>query len=271
MNFSQLINISGFSKKSLLCVGLDPDIEKIPVLFESSSEPFFDFCRVIVRNTHPFASSFKIQHAYFAAQGREAELKKLIAFIKSNYPETPVILDSKRGDIPDTAKKYAEEAFERFEADAVTVNPYMGIDTLAPFFKYSGKGIFVLARTSNPGGADFQNLKVAGEKLLYHVVIERCLSEFDEKDLGFVVGATAPDDVEKVRSLAPKSALLIPGVGTQGGEMEKVLNLTCLNNAGVLVNVSRSILYASCADDFAEKAAEAAEAFAKVTSAYVSR
>lgn len=269
MHFSQLINIASFSQKSLLCVGLDPDPNKIPILFRTSQEPFYDFCRAIVDSTSKFASSYKLQNAYFVATGREKELVKIIAYIKGHHPELPVILDSKRGDIADTAKKYAEEAFVRYEADAVTVNPYMGLDSIRPYLSHAHKGVFVLARTSNPGANDFQMQTLGNNKKLYELVIESCLKEFGDQNLGFVAGATSVEDIKKIRALAPKSILLIPGVGTQGGDLNQVLQYAQYDKGqGAIINVSRAISYASQGDDFAVKASAAAAEYVKLMRSY---
>ena len=232
--------------QSLLCVGLDPEIEKIP-----QGMGVADFLKEIVIATASETCAFKPQFAHFAALGLEKELADLILFIKKSYPNHIVILDAKRGDISSTADKYATEAFVRYGADAVTLNPYLGFDSLTPFLKHSDRGSIVLVRTSNPGAKDFQDLDCGGEALFYKVA--RRLTQINEnKNLCFVVGATYPEEMKKLRALCPDVPFLVPGIGAQGGDVKAVMNsgLTPLKT-GLFISSSRAILYASKGKDFA--------------------
>ncbi len=254
--FNQKIKASWNQKNSLLCVGLDPDMNRIPAKIKSSKEPLFEFNTHIIDATASWVCAFKPQIAYYAAFGAEAQLEKTINYIHNHYADTPVILDAKRGDIGSTARMYAMEAFERYQADAVTVNPYMGGDTLEPFLECSDRGVFILCKTSNPGSHDFQQL-VSGDKEIYQHVAERATNAWNKNNnVGLVVGATYPEIIKDVRKLVGEMPLLVPGIGTQGGDLELVLkNGLTANKTGLIINVSRSVAYASEDDDFA-KAAE---------------
>jgi orotidine-5'-phosphate decarboxylase len=247
------------ARHSLLCVGLDPDPARFPGDWAGRPERIADFCRAIVDATAEFAAAFKPQIAYFAAAGAEDQLQQVIAHIRQVAPATPIVLDAKRGDIGDTAKLYAREAFERYGADAVTVSPYMGFDTIEPYLQYEDRGVFALCRTSNPGGDDLQMQRLAdlpGQPRLFEHLAERAAA-YPHGQLGLVVGATYPEELARVRALAPNAPLLVPGVGAQGGDAAA----TAKANAGgpMLVNSSRAILYAGkTLADFAARAAEAA-------------
>ncbi|AOK28717.1 MULTISPECIES: orotidine-5'-phosphate decarboxylase [Burkholderia] len=247
---------------SLLCVGLDPEPTKFPAQFANQPDAIFDFCREIVDATAPFASAFKPQIAYFAAHRAEDQLERLIAHIHLQHPGLPVILDAKRGDIGSTAEQYAREAFERYRADAVTVNPYMGFDSIEPYLAYDDKGVIVLCRTSNPGGSDLQFLDTGGRPL-YQVVASLAADKWNKRtgQLGLVVGATFPKEIEIVRGLVGDMPLLIPGIGAQGGDVAATVSAgRTADGAGMMINSSRAILYASREDDFADAAAHAARA-----------
>ncbi|SMF99247.1 orotidine-5'-phosphate decarboxylase [Burkholderia singularis] len=247
---------------SLLCVGLDPEPTKFPAQFANQPDAIFDFCREIVDATAPFASAFKPQIAYFAAHRAEDQLERLIAHIHLQHPGLPVILDAKRGDIGSTAEQYAREAFERYRADAVTVNPYMGFDSIEPYLTYDDKGVIVLCRTSNPGGSDLQFLDTGGRPL-YQVVASLAADKWNKRtgQLGLVVGATFPKEIEIVRGLVGDMPLLIPGIGAQGGDVAATVSAgRTADGAGMMINSSRAILYASREDDFADAAAHAARA-----------
>ncbi|KVE27946.1 orotidine 5'-phosphate decarboxylase [Burkholderia singularis] len=247
---------------SLLCVGLDPEPTKFPAQFANQPDAIFDFCREIVDATAPFASAFKPQIAYFAAHRAEDQLERLIAHIHLQHPGLPVILDAKRGDIGSTAEQYAREAFERYRADAVTVNPYMGYDSIEPYLTYDDKGVIVLCRTSNPGGSDLQFLDTGGRPL-YQVVASLAADKWNKRtgQLGLVVGATFPKEIEIVRGLVGDMPLLIPGIGAQGGDVAATVSAgRTADGAGMMINSSRAILYASREDDFADAAAHAARA-----------
>ncbi|QSY07536.1 orotidine-5'-phosphate decarboxylase [Burkholderia pseudomallei] len=246
---------------SLLCVGLDPEPTKFPAHLENQPDAIFDFCREIVDATAPFASAFKPQIAYFAAHRAEDQLERLIAHIHLQHPGLPVILDAKRGDIGSTAEQYAREAFERYRADAVTVNPYMGFDSIEPYLEYEDKGVVVLCRTSNPGGSDLQFLETGGRPL-YQVVADLAASQWNAKtgQLALVVGATFPREIEIVRGVVGDMPLLIPGIGAQGGDVAATVAAgRTADGAGMMINSSRAILYASRGDDFADAAARTAE------------
>ena len=242
---------------SMLCAGLDPDPARFPAVVHGS---VFDFCRAIVDATADLVCAFKPQIAYFSAVAAEADLERLCAYIRSEYPHVLLVLDAKRGDIGSTAEQYAKEAFDRYGAQVVTVNPYMGTDTVEPYLHHPDGAVFVLCRTSNPGSGDFQNLRVDGEPLYLHVA-RRVATEWNEiGDCGLVVGATYPDELREVRELVGDLPLLVPGVGAQGGDIEAIVDAGATRDGfGMVVNSSRAILYASAGDDFADAArAEAA-------------
>lgn len=248
---------------SLLCVGLDPDPARFPTTLRGDASRIYDFCAAIVDATADLVIAFKPQIAYFAAYRAEEQLERLIAHMRRTAPHVPVILDAKRGDIGSTAEQYAKEAFERYGADAVTLSPFMGFDSLQPYLKYHGKGAFLLCRTSNPGGDDLQNQRladVAGQPLLYEHVARLAQGPWNlNGQLGLVVGATYPAEIERVRAVAPNLPLLIPGVGAQGGDALATVRagwraLADETVAPIVVNSSRAILYASTGADFAEAA-----------------
>ena len=245
---------------SLLCLGLDPDPARLPLSLTATGGAVFSFCRAIVDATAEFVCSFKPQIAYFSAQHAEDQLQQLITYIHEAHPGIPVILDAKRGDIGATAKQYAREAFERYQADAVTVNPYMGHDSLLPYLEWSNKGVIALCRTSNPGSADLQDLPVNGQPLYQQVAQLAARSWNSNGQLGLVVGATFPGDIAKVRAIVGDMPLLIPGIGDQGGDIEATVKAGRItNNTGMLISSSRAILYASHSEDFAQAAAIAAK------------
>ena len=245
---------------SLLTVGLDPEPSRFPGAFANRPDRIFDFCREIVDATAPFASAFKPQIAYFAAHRAEDQLEALIAHIHERHPGLPVILDAKRGDIGSTAEQYAREAFERYRADAVTVNPYMGFDSIEPYLAHDGKGVIVLCRTSNPGGSDLQFLDTLGRPL-YQVVASLAAEKWNASgQLGLVVGATFPKEIEIVRGIVGDMPLLIPGIGAQGGDVEATVHAgRTSTGGGMMINSSRAILYAGKDENFARAAALAAE------------
>ena len=248
---------------SLLCVGLDPDPAKVPDQYRGNASRIYDFCAAIVDATADLAMAFKPQIAYFAAHRAEAQLERLVAHMRSAAPHVPVILDAKRGDIGSTAEQYAIEAFERYGADAVTLSPFMGFDSVAPYLKYHDKGAFLLCRTSNPGGDDLQSQRLAsvdGQPLLYEHIARLVQGPWNlNGQLGLVVGATYPVEIERVRALAPTVPLLIPGVGAQGGDAAATVKAGWRSANGetvapIVVNSSRAILYASSGSDFAAAA-----------------
>lgn len=267
MNFKDMLHKASKSQQSLLCVGLDPEPSKFPMQWRGQAHHIYDFCAQIVDATHDVVCAFKPQIAYFAAHRAENQLERLITHIRAVAPHVPVILDAKRGDIGSTAEQYAIEAFERYGADAVTLSPFMGFDSVEPYLKYHGKGAFLLCRTSNPGGDDFQNQRLAsvdGAPFLYEHIARLAQGPWNlNGQLGLVVGATYPDEIEKVRSLAPTLPLLIPGVGAQGGDAVATVKAGLRMSNGeptgpIIVNSSRAILYASSSENFASAARHAA-------------
>ena len=264
MSFMQALRARWEQADSLVCVGLDPEPEKFPQQFADDPDAVFNFCRDIVDATAEYACSFKPQIAHFAALGAEDALARLIAHIHARHPAIPVILDSKRGDIGSTAQHYATEAFDRYGADAVTVNPYLGRDSLQPFLDRADRGVVVLCRTSNPGASDLQDLLVQAEngvaRPLYQHVAAKVAKQWNEHgNCALVVGATWPGQLREVRAIVGDVPLLVPGVGAQGGDVEAVVaNAKTADGTGLIVSSSRAILYASNGDDFAEAAAEAA-------------
>ncbi|MBI3871886.1 MAG: orotidine-5'-phosphate decarboxylase [candidate division Zixibacteria bacterium] len=240
---------------AILCIGLDPDLEKMPAVVARGAEPLYHFSRLVVEATSRYACAFKPNLAFFEAYGSKgiAQLEKLLAEIPS---EVPTILDGKRGDIGNTSRLYARFLFEHLNGDAATINPYLGQDSLEPFFDYPGKVAFVLCLTSNPGSADIQTLQTGG-RAVYQGVIDH-LRAFDGR-YGLVVGAQHQEMLADVRQRAPNAPLLIPGVGAQGGELAGAVTQAATGGAPALINVSRDILYASSQSDFAEQAAARAE------------
>lgn len=245
---------------SLVCVGLDPEPAKFPSRFKGDTDAVFAFCRDIVDATAQYACAFKPQIAHFAALGAEDALQRLVAHIHRTQPGIPVILDSKRGDIGSTAQHYASEAFDRYGADAVTANPYLGRDSLQPFLDRADRGVVILCRTSNPGAGDLQDLVVSDGRPLYQHVAEKVAREWNgHGNCSLVVGATWPAQLREVRAIVGDVPFLVPGVGAQGGDVEAVVtNAKTADGTGLMVSSSRAILYASGGDDFAEAAARAA-------------
>lgn len=265
MNFIDSLTNAWQQSNSALCVGLDPDPTKLPphllTKHPSTAGAIYEFCIAIVDATAPFVCSFKPQIAYFASQRAEHELEALIAYIHERHPGLPVILDAKRGDIGSTAEHYALEAFERYRADAVTVSPYMGFDSIEPYLAFKDKGVIMLCRTSNPGGSDLQALTVGDDKIYEHVAKLANSAWNKSGQLGLVVGATFPAELARVRELAPELPLLIPGVGAQGGDVEQTVRAgKRADGYGMMINSSRAILYASSQNDFAAAAAKVAQA-----------
>jgi orotidine-5'-phosphate decarboxylase len=259
MGFMQALRARWDEADSLVCVGLDPEPEKFPARFADDADAVFHFCRAIVDATAEFACAFKPQIAHFAALGAEDALHRLIAYIHAAHPGVPVILDSKRGDIGSTAQRYASEAFDRYAADAVTVNPYLGRDSVQPFLDRADKGVVILCRTSNPGAGDLQDLIVDGRPLYQHVAETIARDWNAHGNCALVVGATWPEQLREVRAIVGDMPFLVPGVGAQGGDVAAVIgNAKTTDGTGLVVSSSRAILYASRRDDFAEAAANAA-------------
>lgn len=258
MTFLEKLRAAQQRNASMLCVGLDPEPSRFPAALKGDASKIYDFCARIVDATADLSIAFKPQIAYFAAHRAEDQLEKLMRHMKANAPHVPVILDAKRGDIGSTAEQYAKEAFERYDADAVTLSPFMGFDSVQPYLKYEGKGAFLLCRTSNPGGDDLQNQRLAsveGQPLLYEHVARLAQGPWNlNGQLGLVVGATYPAEIERVRQIAPTLPLLIPGVGAQGGDAVATVKAGWREDGPIIVNSSRAILYASGGDDFADAA-----------------
>ena len=266
MTFLAQLAAAERKNNSMLCVGLDPEPTRFPGRFKGDANKIYDFCAAIVDATADLVMAFKPQIAYFAAHRAEGQLERLMEHMRRTAPQVPIILDAKRGDIGSTAEQYAIEAFERYGADAVTLSPFMGFDSVAPYLKHHDKGAFLLCRTSNPGGEDLQNQRlstVPGEPLLYEHVARLAQGPWNlNGQLGLVVGATYPAEIERVRAIAPTLPLLIPGVGAQGGDAVVTVKAGWRGKAGaqgagretgaaIIVNSSRAIIYASPGDDFA--------------------
>lgn len=243
-----------------MCVGLDPDPARFPTALRNDATAIERFCRDIVEATGDAVCAFKPQVAYFAANGAEVALERVCSHIRREYPNVVVILDAKRGDIGDTAEMYAREAFDRYGADAVTVNPWLGSDSLEPFFARQDRATFVLCRTSNPGSGELQSVHDAGGTALYERVAQRAAADWSKRaSVGLVVGATQPGELRRVREIVGDLPLLVPGVGAQGGDASAVVRSAATSDGtGLIVNSSRAVLYASGGDDYATAARTAA-------------
>ncbi len=262
MKFTEKLHAAWESQNSLLMIGLDPDQQRFPEDIVQDKNAIYEFCIGIVDATAEYACGFKPQIAYFASQGAETQLANICHYIQQKYPHLPIVLDSKRGDIGTTAEHYAHEAFSRYRADAVTVNPYMGFDSIEPYLAWENKGVIILCRTSNPGGSDLQFAQLDnGEPLYLHVA--RLVAEKWNRNgqCGLVVGATFPEEIAKVRAVVgPDMPLLIPGIGAQGGDIDSTVSAGCnADGTGIMINSSRAILYASAGLDWREAAAETAK------------
>jgi orotidine-5'-phosphate decarboxylase len=254
------------SKKSFLCVGLDTDIQKIPKHLLDQPDPIFAFNKAIIDATSEFCVSYKINTAFFEAMGAQGweSMKKTFDYIPKDCLS---IADAKRGDIGNTSDQYAKAFFETLGADSVTLAPYMGNDSIAPFFKYNGKFGIVLALTSNPGSADYEQQKI-GDEFLFEKVLKNTCQLGTPENLMFVVGATKPQEFEIIRKHAQDHFLLVPGVGAQGGSLTEVVKFGRNADIGLLINASRSIIYASSGKDFAEAAALEAKILQEAMAVY---
>jgi len=269
MTFIEMLQSAQARNASMLCVGLDPEPTRFPAQLKGDANKIYDFCARIVDATADLVIAFKPQIAYFAAHGAEAALERICEHIRRAHPHAVLILDAKRGDIGDTAEMYAREAFERYGADAVTVNPFLGTDSLEPFFARRDRGVIVLCRTSNPGSHEVQNAlvvrddddgnNVAGTEPLYERIARRAATDWSQRaDVGLVVGATQPTELKRVRDIVGDLPLLVPGVGAQGGDPATVMQHgATARGTGLIVNSSRAILYASSNDDYAVAARRA--------------
>jgi orotidine-5'-phosphate decarboxylase len=253
MTFTQKLREVQLQQNSLLCIGLDVDLEKIPEHLKLSTNPILEFNRQIIEATHDLVCAYKLNLAFYEAMG-ERGLTTLRETLRLIPKSVLTIGDGKRGDIGNTAERYAKSLFDDYDFDSVTVNPYMGFDSVEPFLKNPEKGIFLLALTSNPGSKDFQRLKING-KPLYEKVVRTAKKWNTNKNIGLVVGATHPRELKAIRKIVSEMPLLIPGIGKQGGDLKSAVRDGCDKNGQLaIINASRSIIYASSGKDFAEAA-----------------
>ena len=259
MNREELVK-EIFKKKSFLCIGLDTDIQKIPECVKSEVDPIFSFNKAIIDATAPYCVAYKPNLAFYECYGLQgmAVFEKTISYIKKSYPEHFIIADAKRGDIGNTSAMYAKTFFDEYQVDALTVAPYMGEDSISPFLDYSGKWVIVLALTSNKGSHDFQLTEDAQGQKLFEKVIVKTQQWSTTENMMYVVGATQGEMFKDIRKVAPSHFLLVPGVGAQGGSLQEVCKYGMIKDCGLLINSSRSIIYAGHGKDFAEAAAEKA-------------
>jgi len=261
MSFIKKLNAAWASSQSLLMVGLDPDMTRMPAELKGKPDAIFQFCKQVIDATAPFVCGFKPQIAYFAAEGAERQLEDLCAYLREQYPHLPLVLDAKRGDIGATATQYAKEVFGRYGADAVTVSPYLGADSVDPYLEWEDRGVIVLCRTSNPGGSDLQFLMTDGVPL-YLRVADLVANKWNKTgQCGLVVGATFPNELAAVRKAVGDSLpLLVPGIGAQGGDIAATCAAGCNSQkTGMMINSSRAILYAKGAGHWTEAAAAVAK------------
>jgi orotidine-5'-phosphate decarboxylase len=261
MRFTEQLAAAQQRHGSLLCVGLDPEPGRFPAPWRDDPSRIFDFCAAIVDATHDVVCAFKPQIAYFAAHRAEDQLERLVAHARRVAPAVPVILDAKRGDIGATAEQYAREAFDRYRADAVTLSPLMGFDSVEPFMRHATKGLFLLCRTSNAGGSELQAQRLLSGEPVYERIAALAANEWNRSgQLGLVVGATYPDELARVRTIAPTLPLLIPGVGAQGGDARAAVRAGWRAEGTIIVSSSRAVLYADASLGFAAAARRAAMA-----------
>ena len=262
MTFFEKLNNNIKKNNTLVCVGLDSDFERLPESIKSDEHPQFAFNKAIIDATHDLVCAYKPNPAFYEARGDIGiqELKLTCDYLTKTYPEIPIILDAKRGDIGNTNEGYAAYVFDYLNADAITVMPYMGIESLSVFFNRDGKGIIVGCHSSNPGAKEFQELEING-KPLYHIVAEELMKQHgDNPNTMMFMGATYPDQISAIREIVGDMTLLVPGVGTQGADVEKTIKAGLnTENAGLIINSSRSIIFASSNENFAEKAREETE------------
>ncbi|MCB1625434.1 MAG: orotidine-5'-phosphate decarboxylase [Pseudomonadales bacterium] len=259
MRFVTRLETAWSTNDSLVCIGLDPEPARFPAPLRDRPLAIFEFNKAIIDATYDLVAAYKPQFAHYAAEGAEDQLERTIAYIRERAPRVLVILDSKRGDIGSTAERYAREAFDRYGADAVTINPYLGFDSVQPFLERTDRGVIVLCRTSNPGARDFQDLQVDGRRL-YQVVADKVAADWNRQgNCMLVVGATYPDELGDIRARVGDLPLLVPGVGAQGGDVAQAVSRgRTANGTGLLISSSRAVLYASGGPDFAAAARTAA-------------
>jgi orotidine-5'-phosphate decarboxylase len=245
MNFYDRLDQAWAFNQSLLCIGLDPRPEDVAQQYSGSTQPYVDYCIDIIEQTHEYVCGYKMQIAFFSSQRQEAALETVIKHLKTKHPELVVVLDAKRGDIADTAEAYADEAFSRFNADAVTLNPYLGRDSVEPFLKRADRGSVFLCKTSNRGAQDFQDIIVNGStsKPLFEYIADSIANEWNNRNCLLVIGATWPQAIATVRSAHDHIPFLVPGIGSQGGVLHDVINAG-LNSegTGLIICASRSIV-----------------------------
>jgi orotidine-5'-phosphate decarboxylase len=272
VTFIDKLSAAWRTNDSQLCIGLDPDPVKFPAHLHGAPDAILTFCKEIVDATADTACAFKPQIAYFSALRAEDQLETLCAYLRERYPHIPIVLDAKRGDIGATAEQYAREAFERYGADAVTVNPYMGFDSVQPYLERPDRGVIVLCRTSNPGGSDLQFLEVDGKPLYQHVASLVANKWNTNGQCGLVVGATFPNELAQVREIIGDMPLLIPGIGAQGGDIKATVEAgRTASGTGMMINSSRAILYAKADEKFGENFAQAARRVALETKEAINR
>jgi len=247
------------NKNSFLCIGLDTDINKIPKFLLREDDPIFSFNKSIIDYTYKHCIAYKINTAFYESHGIEGwtSMKKTIDYINDNYPEIFTIADAKRGDIGNTSKMYAQSFFREMNFDSVTINPYMGSDSVKPFLEFKNKISILLGLTSNIGAKDIQ-LKTSNNDFIFMEMIKSSKFWGDANNMMYVVGATKSEYIQKIRSEIPNHFLLIPGIGAQGGDLKEVCKHALNDNVGIIVNSSRSIIYASSQDDYAIAAANQA-------------
>jgi orotidine-5'-phosphate decarboxylase len=257
MKFTEKLISASRANNSLVCVGLDSDLKKLPDCLKNLDDPVSEFNSGIISSTSSHVCAYKLNLAFYEALGKRGWdiLEKTLAQIPENII---TIADAKRGDIGNTSDLYARAFFETFNFDAITVNPFLGYDSVQPFLEYKDKGIFILTLTSNPGSRDYQYLEIEG-KPLYMKTVEKILKWNVNENCGLVVGATHPDELSEIRFKADKLPLLIPGIGAQGGDLEATIKSGCNRHGELaLINLSRAVIYASNKEDYAEKAGLAA-------------
>ena len=253
------------AKGSFLCVGLDTDVRRLPTCLAKETDPIFAFNKAIIDATSQYCVAYKPNLAFYEAEGSEGmrAFEKTVSYLKETCPHHLLIADAKRGDIGNTSRMYARTFFERYDVDALTVAPYMGEDSIAPFLGYEGKWVVVLALTSNKGSADFQLTTNAEGERLFETVIRKSEDWASADQIMFVVGATQGSMFADIRRIAPSHFLLVPGVGAQGGSLEQVCHYGMTEQCGLIVNSSRGIIYADNGDNFAEAAGKAAKGLKK--------
>lgn len=267
--FSEKLYHRWKQKQTLVCVGLDTDLEKIPTHLRQEKYPLFSFNKAVIDATHDLVCAYKPQIAFYSAYGAENQLEMTFQYLRSTYPDIPTILDAKRGDIGSTAEMYAKEAFDRYHADAITVNPYLGGDSMEPFLSRAEKGIIILCKTSNPGSGEIQALKVDGEEI-YRKIAYLAQNRWNlNNNVCLVVGGTYPKELAKVRKMAPDIPILVPGVGAQGAKVKDIVeNGMTDDHTGLIINSSRKIIYASSDADFDDAARETTLALRDEINAY---